>query len=663
LRTSARLGLFCLVLIVPAIVATSSYIAVINAQITFAALERTGLTVSVSALAELADLTAGRPADLAVLHSAVDAHPELGLGKSFDAVTQAAGGTDASQTEVSALADLVTEAGNTSNLILDPDLDSFYVMDLQIVQLPKALVAAAQTRAPSATGTSAASVGVRAVLAGTLASSADAIRSDISTAGLHTSLNHLADRLEAASRAADTITSAATALTDSLATGRATDVTQVADAVAAAVAPAAQVLDTLLSRRIATFVSSRTLRLSVTAASLVIAVWFAGAVWWLTRRDVRLSVTAVTAIAAGELDEKPLPAGRDEFGDIGRSIGVARTRLAGQEEELRRAQGVREEQVHTSFLHQRESERQLRSRAQKILAETAIVITGELDDVIAEVDAVRGAASTIDARVSSADAATGAVVQRAHEAERVVADVAESLRRVAGMAQLIAGIAGQTRLLALNATIEAERAGEAGRGFTVVANEVKDLAMTTSRSTDQITSTIADLERSTADMATTITAMAGGITGVNEANAKLRGVATEQQSVVARLEHRVGQTLSRVQKLSELTDELERRQAERIAASGSVAIHLGGGTATQHAQLIDLSSGGLRCRVDGSSPTVVGQTVDIDLELSGHALAVRAQVLHADRRGDSYDFGVQFLMPDPGVIAAIDRYLSTLLDG
>jgi methyl-accepting chemotaxis protein len=249
------------------------------------------------------------------------------------------------------------------------------------------------------------------------------------------------------------------------------------------------------------------------------------------------------------------------------------------------------------------------------------------------------------------------VVDHAHRAEEVIASLERSLRRVASTAALVQGIAGQTRLLALNATIEAARAGELGLGFTVVADEVKELATTTSRSTEQIAETISGLERDTAEMSATIAAMVTGIGSVGKAATSLRAVATDQGTVVGRLTDRMGQTIDRVERMSGVAAQLERRQSERVAVTGTVRLRRSASSGSADGTLLNISSGGMRVRVDPSLRLAVGDVVHTELGDGGERIGLKARVANLEQDDVGDMAGLAFLIPDDATAERIDRYL------
>ncbi|MFI5842902.1 methyl-accepting chemotaxis protein [Catenuloplanes sp. NPDC051500] len=660
-RMTVRLSIIMVVLLVPCMSAVYGFVHFSQGQISFSEREGEGADVLLPALAEFGATLAGERPDLAALTTAIEANAGLfedgTLDEVRDALTEAATGDATSGAGRiafgEAMAAFITGVANESNLILDPDLDSFYLMDMEVVQLPRALLAAARAAAPSAeTGT--ALVAAQAVYASELTTVAGNLRVGAETSLANTADDTLAGRLTGVERVATAAEQVAAAITAGLGTAATPDPAPLGEAVRAVMVDLDAALGGLIATRVGGFEGEQDTILAITVVGVLLAVYAGIGLWWHTRFHVRHMVDGVRAIAAGDLAPRPLPTGRDEFGDIGRALGTAREKIAAQEESLRAGQDAREQQMQAGMAQQQRSEALLRERAKEAISETSATIAVELAEVVKQVERVRGATSRIDGQMASAEQVTQSVVTKAAEADRVTGALTASLRRVAEMAQVIAGVADQTRMLALNATIEAARAGEMGKGFAVVAGEVKDLATASARSTEQISSTIASLEADVAEMFTAIGGVTEGIGSVNSATIELRQITAEQHHMVESLDRGVAETLDRINNMVDLTDKLERREFPRYADHGPVTLIVDGERHT--GRLLDVSLGGMHCTAPGLDALGLGTNVTAELRIGGSTMPIAATV--AQRTGD--DLRLRFLDVSPEVRQKLGRHLATL---
>jgi len=148
-------------------------------------------------------------------------------------------------------------------------------------------------------------------------------------------------------------------------------------------------------------------------------------------------------------------------------------------------------------------------------------------------------------------------VEEANEAIRLVA---EASKDIGAVLDVIRGVSEQTNLLALNAAIEAARAGEAGRGFAVVADEVRTLAQRTQESTNEIQSTIerlqsgsdhavhvmgegqqkiAEVVASSKQAGDSLSSITEAVKMISDLNIQIASAAEEQSSVTENINHNV----------------------------------------------------------------------------------------------------------------------------
>ncbi|MCP3921840.1 MAG: methyl-accepting chemotaxis protein [Desulfobacterales bacterium] len=164
----------------------------------------------------------------------------------------------------------------------------------------------------------------------------------------------------------------------------------------------------------------------------------------------------------------------------------------------------------------------------------------ELSSTIEEV-----AKHSDNARIISEDA-----VKRSNNASSKMGELGKAVMDIGQITETITDISEQINLLALNATIEAARAGEAGRGFTVVAKEIKELALQTSTATNDIKSKITDVQSTTTSTVDEINDIARVIDEINNIVSITASSVNEQSKATKEITENIAHTSLGIQQIN-----------------------------------------------------------------------------------------------------------------
>ncbi len=176
----------------------------------------------------------------------------------------------------------------------------------------------------------------------------------------------------------------------------------------------------------------------------------------------------------------------------------------------------------------------------------------------------------------------GLVAESVHQASRVISALGEESKQITAIVDTIRDIADQTNLLALNAAIEAARAGEQGRGFAVVADEVRKLAERTTTSTREISGMVDAINIRAAEavrsMEESLALVAKGVDQAEHAYHAMADVGTNTEKVVAEI-NEINSTLQEQRKAStQIAQHVEHiaQMAERnVDSISEIASHAG----------------------------------------------------------------------------------------
>ena len=349
---------------------------------------------------------------------------------------------------------------------------------------------------------------------------------------------------------------------------------------------------------------NRMLLMIVAAVSLAVA--GAIGVFYVQRRLVRRLTSvgdAMRRLSSGDTDTTvPAAADRDEIGEMARSLEVFR---AGEIE--RREMAARQEAEQAA---QRDRARGIEQMIGDFRATVTAVIAAVTDNVArmettartlssiaSEADSQARAASSSSeqteieraqrrgrdrgarlldprdqrARRPQANGVVGRAAEIAQNADQLVGQLSSGASRIGDVVKLIRAIAEQTNLLALNATIEAARAGEAGRGFAVVASEVKTLASQTAKATEEIAGQIGAIQGSTAEAVEAIRQISGVMGDISRFTSSIAASVEEQSASTQEIGRNVQQAASGAKELAgnmaTVTEAIE--ETNRSAGAGA----------------------------------------------------------------------------------------------
>jgi len=356
--------------------------------------------------------------------------------------------------------------------------------------------------------------------------------------------------------------------------------------------------DIQLNRRDAESAQARSLQLISTLLALLVGVIAALVITRQITRPIQETLAVVERIASGDLSHNIQVTRRDELGVLQQGIQRMGTTLRELISGIR--DGVTQIASAAEELSAVTEQTSAGVNSQKIETDQVATAMHEMTATVQEVarNAEQASLAAADAD-GQARAGDKVVAEAIAQIERLAAEVARSTdamthlqqesNKIGSVMDVIKAVAEQTNLLALNAAIEAARAGEAGRGFAVVADEVRGLAQRTQKSTEEIEGLVAGLQngtqqvanvmnnsRSLTDSSVELTRKAGvslenitrTVSNIQSMNQQI-AAAAEQQSAVA---EEISRSIVNVRDVSEQTatasDETAKSSVE-LARLGS----------------------------------------------------------------------------------------------